>query len=116
VQASEALFFGGGLVAGVGALTAFVSFDSILRQQHEVAHETWLKDGRAIGFFWWPRGGADLVRASLLRPTLMLRWALRTPNWMGSRALPDLVSLRVGLAILLLGGAAMAIGRVLASN
>jgi len=116
VQSAELLFVASGLASGVGAVTAFVSFDSLLREQHEAAHDSWQKDGRAIGFFWWPKDAAGLARASFRRGILMLRWGCRTPDWAEGRELPDLSSLRIGLAIVLLGVVGMALGRAFTSS
>lgn len=94
-----------------GLLTAFVSLDSILRDQHSHDLAGWKAEGRTPGFFWWPDDGAHWALASPLRARAMLRWLVRNPIWASERqeTLRAVRRLRVGLVVGMLAGAAGAL-------
>ncbi len=94
------------VVSMLGLLTAFVSLDSVLRDQHTHDPARWKAEGRTPGFFWWPDDGAHWVLASQLRARAMLRCLLHDPGWAVGRehTLRTVRRLRVALITGMLTG------------
>jgi hypothetical protein len=94
------------VVAMAGLITAFVSLDSVLRDQRAHDPALWRAEGRTPGFFWWPDDGAHWVLASPLRARAMLRWLLHDPPWAAGReqTLCSVRRLRFGLITGILAG------------
>jgi hypothetical protein len=58
----------------------FISFDRLLRIEHDHNYDAWDKDGRPLGFFWWTRE-CSWIGSSVARNRLSFRWLFRTPSW-----------------------------------
>jgi hypothetical protein len=76
---------------------AFITFDRILRQQYSLHHFQWVKDGKAIGFFWLPKGSSSWT-GSFARSRMLFGWAFCRPAWAeGGEYAPLFRRLRISL-------------------
>jgi hypothetical protein len=62
-------------------LTAFGTFDLVLRFQFKNLPDEWARDGKAIGYYWFFPSGSTLFRGSFARDIRMLSWTFGTPTW-----------------------------------
>lgn len=60
-------------------LTAFITFDSLVKLQHARYPDAWQAAGSPWGFFWRPRGSG--FAGSFWRGWLSMKWTLVTPEW-----------------------------------
>jgi hypothetical protein len=56
-------------------------YDSILRNQYELAHDVWVKRGREIGYNWAPSGATVVDRFFRIPGKQSREWLFRTPDW-----------------------------------
>ncbi len=66
-------------VIGVATLATLVLHGRLVRRQHEIARESWERDGSPPGFAWSPRE-ASVVR-SWARTAAYFRLLVGTPPW-----------------------------------
>ncbi len=76
------------VMAAALLLPAFVTFDRLVKREHDLFADAWEADGRPHGIFWRPeilfRPSLRLFRSGLATNRCMLVWPLRTPRWAGS--------------------------------
>ncbi len=58
----------------------FLTFDRLVKWQHEHHREEWEKDGKPDGFFWMPTARKSW-RGHLAMTKLNVLWLFRTPPW-----------------------------------
>jgi hypothetical protein len=98
------------LLAGAAVLVyAFLTFDRLLRAQHEFHREAWIADGRPSGFFWRAPDSGRWFASTVSLHRVTLTWFFSTPAWVAEspayRALlKRLRMLVVVLSVLLIGG------------
>ena len=61
-------------------LYGFISFDRLLRLEHDQNYAAWDQDGRPAGFFWRTRE-CSWISSYVARNRLSFRWLFRTPAW-----------------------------------
>ena len=61
-------------------LYGFISFDRLLRLEHDQNYAAWDQDGRPAGFFWRTRE-CSWISSYVARNRLSFRWLFRTPVW-----------------------------------
>src|SRR5712692_2350244 len=75
------------MAAALLLLPAFVTFDRLVKREHDHFAQAWEADGRPHGMFWRPemsfRPSVRLFRSGLVTNRCMLVWPLRTPHWAG---------------------------------
>jgi hypothetical protein len=78
----------------------FISFDRLLRIEHEQNRPAWEVDGRPAGFFWRARE-CSWMRSDLARGRLAFVWLFRTPSWVSDSAASTVALRRFRLAVLM---------------
>jgi hypothetical protein len=80
-------------------LTAFISFDSLVKIQHDQYPDAWQAAGSPWGFFWRPRGSG--FAGSFWRGWLSMKWTFVTPEWVRAdeRARSLLHRMRICVAV-----------------
>jgi hypothetical protein len=78
----------------------FISFDRLLRIEHEQNRPAWEVDGRPAGFFWRARE-CSWMRSDLARGRLAFVWLFRTPSWVSDSAASTVALRRFRLAVLI---------------
>jgi hypothetical protein len=81
-------------------LYGFISFDRLLRLEHDQNYAAWDQDGRPAGFFWRTRE-CSWIRSYVARNRLSFRWLFRTPSWVSQSAASVLALRRFRLAVLI---------------
>ena len=59
---------------------SFVSFDRLVKAQHQLHRDSWISDGKPSGFFWRAKE-SDLILSQFARLKLSLVWLFHTPSW-----------------------------------
>ena len=62
-------------------ICAFLTFDRLVRREHDLHRHQWETDGRPIGFFYYPSKPHWLWGSSASRKCFF-SWLYRTPTWM----------------------------------
>ena len=60
---------------------SFISYDLIIRRQYKDYNSNWIKDGKPIGMFFYPKGSLHIF-ASFRRGRHMSKLLFQTPAWM----------------------------------
>ena len=66
-------------------LFGFVSFDQLIKIEHDSYRKCWERDGKPIGFLWRP-AGAGWVFNGIATQILFFRWLFIRPPWSKSSA------------------------------
>jgi hypothetical protein len=59
----------------------FISFDILVKCEHDNYHSQWKKDGEPTGNFWWPDGVRPSPGRSFASLLFMFGWLFDTPQW-----------------------------------
>ena len=78
-------------------LTAFFSFDSLVKLQHDRYPDAWKADGSPWGFFWRPRGGE--FAGAFWRGWLSMKWVFATPEWVRADERARLLLRRIRICV-----------------
>jgi hypothetical protein len=71
------LFIGSALVS---LFLNFLFFDLLIRRQYSEYKNSWLKDGKPCGMFFFPEE-SSLFFGSFRKARLMREWIVQTPGW-----------------------------------
>jgi len=69
------------LIAAISLLSAFLTFDRIVKFQFESYRDEWEKSGKPSGFFLTV-GDSSFLTSSLSRNVRLLSWTFASDEWM----------------------------------
>ena len=64
----------------IALVLGFVSFDRLVKLEHNRYRQFWLDDGRPDGFFWHP-GESTWFSSGVAKQVLLFKWLFSTPGW-----------------------------------
>ena len=74
-------------------IAAFITFDQIVKTEHDLFFSDWEQDGEPRGFFWRPPRGLSGFGSGwgLTAQSRWLAWLFQTPPW--ARSNPEVLGL-----------------------
>ena len=70
-----------GISMFVASIVGVLTFDELIKLEHQEFHSNWEKDGKPYGFFWQSRE-SNFFTSSFARNTLLTYWFFAIPKWM----------------------------------
>jgi hypothetical protein len=65
-------------------LWAFITFDNLIKLEHQKFHFQWMKDGEPSGMYWRPANFHRSFRNGMATQKSMLLWLFKNPKWVES--------------------------------
>jgi ferric iron reductase protein FhuF len=60
---------------------AFITWDNLIKLEHEKFHQQWLNDGKPTGMFWRSSKSRRSYRSGMATQKFMFMWLFKTPEW-----------------------------------
>jgi hypothetical protein len=65
-------------------LWAFLTWDSLIKLEHEKFHQQWLNDEKPSGMFWRSTKSRPSFRSGIATQKFMFVWLFKNPEWVES--------------------------------
>jgi hypothetical protein len=80
---------------------AFITFDNLIKLEHEDFHKQWLRDKQPIGMFWRPENYRASFGNRNASQKHMLIWLFKTPNWIEESDVASILLRRFRVLVLI---------------